>query len=74
MSTLTQFGGGSDIGSIVPGHFPGNPRYLPCDGVSMAPAVNSTIGAMYPRVTQAVTVQADQNSTAAVHSLCRRLR
>lgn len=59
MSTLTQFGGGSDIGSIVPGHFPGNPRYLPCDGVSTAPAVNSAIGSMYPRITQAVTVQAD---------------
>ncbi len=53
MSTLTQFGGGTTVGSIVPGLYPGNSRFLPCDGVSTTPvtSANSSLAKVYPLVT-----------------------
>src|SRR5574343_340629 len=53
MSTLTQFGGGNAIGSIVPGLYPGDSRYLTCDGVSTTPvtSANSSLAKVYPSIT-----------------------
>ena len=44
------FGGGSDVGAIVPGIFENTDKFLPCDGVSKAPvdSLNRFLGEIYP--------------------------
>ena len=57
MSLLSQFmstqtsssSSGQPIGSFIPGSFPGNAKYLPCDGVSTITApVGSRLGEAWP--------------------------
>lgn len=55
MSSLSTAFGTERIGSIVPGHFPGNKKYLPCDGVTESATVpaNAHLGVLFPRISGA---------------------
>lgn len=68
MSNLASSFGTAQIGSIIPGAYPGNKKYLICDGAaeSVATNANKHLGVMYPRLTTAQTKQFSSSSLRSV--------